>query len=222
MADTSNQALLREAGELMGRETIAQGVHVLLGPCINMQRSPLGGWGFQLLSEDPVLAGLGAAALIKGIKGIEGTGVAASIKQFVCNDQEHQRILYNAIVTNRALREIYFEPLQIATRDAHLATYMTAYKKVNGLHASGEPRFVEEDPARGVGLEGLIMSDSHGIYSTTEAVEAGLDLEMPGPSRRRKAMLSHALSSGKLSGMTLDDRTRLFYDSCTAALLLKS
>lgn len=217
MGATFDQALLREAGELMGRETIAKGAHVLLGPCINMQRSPMGGRGFESLSEDPVVAGLGAAAIIEGI---EGTGVASCIKHFVCNDQEHQRTLYNAIVTDRALREIYLKPFQIATRDAKPATYMTAYNKVNGLHASENPILLKKILREEWGWEGLVMSDWHGTYSTTEAVEAGLDLEMPGPSRWRKTILSHALSSGKLSPLTLDDRARAvlrLVDRCAAS-----
>jgi beta-glucosidase len=217
MGSTFNQALLREAGELMGRETIAKGAHVLLGPCINMQRSPLGGRGFESLSEDPVVAGLGAAALIRGI---EGTGVVACIKHFVCNDQEHQRTLYNAIVTDRALREIYLKPFQIATRDAPPAMYMTAYNKVNGTHASENPVLLQMILREEWGWEGLVMSDWHGTYSTTEAVEAGLDLEMPGPSRWRKNLLSHAVASGKLSELTVDERVRAvlrLVDRCTAS-----
>lgn len=138
---TFDQRLLREAGVLMGREAIAKGAHVLLGPCINMQRSPLGGRGFESISEDPVLAGFAAAALVQGI---ESTGVVACIKHFVCNDQEHQRMLYNAVVTDRALREIYLKPFQIAQRDSKPSAYMTAYNKVNGTHASENPKLLRD------------------------------------------------------------------------------
>src|SRR5271168_1349211 len=93
---TWDAKLLYKVGEMMGEESIAKGVHVLLGPTINMQRSPLGGRGFESLSEDPVLAGLGAAALVAGI---QETGVVATIKHFLCNDQEHERNGTNAIIT---------------------------------------------------------------------------------------------------------------------------
>ena len=189
----------------MGREAIAKGAHVLLGPCINMQRAPLGGRGFESLSEDPMLAGLGAAALVRGI---EDTGVAACIKHFVCNDQEDQRTLYNAIVTNRALREIYLKPFQIAQRDSRPATYMTAYNKVNGTHAS-ENTAILKDILRGEwGFDGLIMSDWFGTYSTAEAVLAGLDIEMPGPTRWRKTLLNHSVNSGKIPERAVEDRAR--------------
>lgn len=140
----------------MGKEAIVKGAHVLLGPCINMQRSPLGGRGFESISEDPVLAGLGAAAMIEGI---EKNEVAACIKRFVCNDQEHQRGLYDAKVTEKALREIYLKPFQIATRDASPSTYMTAYNKVNGTHVSENKRILQDILRGEWGWKGMIMSD---------------------------------------------------------------
>jgi beta-glucosidase len=148
--------LLREAGKLMSKEGKAKGAHVLLGPCINMQRSPLGGRGFESIAEDPVLAGLGAAALTAGIQ--EG-GQAACIKHFVCNDQEHERNLVNAIVTERALREIYLKPFQIAVRDVHPATFMTSYNKLNGLHLSQNPKILQNILRDEWGWRGLVMSD---------------------------------------------------------------
>ena len=109
LAATWDVNLLRRAGELMGQETKAKGAHVLLGPTVNMQRGPLGGRGFESFSEDPVLAGLCAASIVNGI---QDTGVVASIKHFVCNDQEHERMAVNSILTERALREIYLLPFQ--------------------------------------------------------------------------------------------------------------
>ena len=205
MGATFDQSLLFEAGKLMGQESIAKGAHVLLGPCINMQRSPLGGRGFESLSEDPVVAGLGAAAIIRGI---ESTGVAACIKHFVCNDQEHQRQLYNAIITDRALREIYLKSFQLGIKHGKPSTLMTAYNKINGLHVSESPEILQNILRNEWGFDGLVMSDWFGTYSTTEALGAGLDLEMPGPSRFRKVMLHHSLASNKTSQNTLDDRAR--------------
>lgn len=140
----------------MGEEARAKGVHVILGPTINMQRSPLGGRGFESLSEDPVLAGLGAAALVNGI---QDTDVVATIKHFVCNDLEHERNGTDALVTERALREIYSLPFQLAVRDSNPGAFMTAYNKVNGLHVSENPKILQ-DLLRGEwGWNGLVMSD---------------------------------------------------------------
>lgn len=153
---TFDTALLRAAGELMAAEAKAKGAHVVLGPTINMQRSPLGGRGFESYSEDPVLAGLAAAAVIEGI---QSGGVVATIKHFVCNDQEHQRNRVNAMVTERALRELYLLPFQLAIRDAQPKALMTAYNKVNGEHVS-ESRRLLGDVLRGEwGWKGLVMSD---------------------------------------------------------------
>lgn len=153
---TWNVPLLQEAGTLMGKETIAKGAHVLLGPTVNMQRSPLGGRGFESFSEDPVLAGACAAAIVNGI---QETGVTASIKHFVANDQEHQRMAVDSIVTERALREIYLLPFQIAVRDSKPGSFMTAYNKLGGTHVSENPRIIRDILRNEWGWEGLLMSD---------------------------------------------------------------
>ncbi|KAK4959126.1 beta-glucosidase [Elasticomyces elasticus] len=202
---TWNQELLLEAGKLMGEEAKAKGAHILLGPCINMQRSPLGGRGFESISEDPVLAGLGAACLTKGI---QSTGVAATIKHFVTNDQEHERTAVDSIVTERALREIYLLPFQIAVRDAYPKLFMTAYNKLNGTHVSENKRILGDYLRDELGWKGVIMSDWFGTYSTSDAINAGLDLEMPGPTRWRGGLLGHLVSSRKVPMHVLDERAR--------------
>ncbi|KAK5175777.1 beta-glucosidase [Saxophila tyrrhenica] len=205
VGSTFDQDLLLRAGKLMGDEAKAKGAHILLGPCINMQRSPLGGRGFESLSEDPVVAGLGAAALVKGI---QSTGVVSTIKHFVTNDQEHERMAVNAIVSERALREIYLMPFQIAVRDAHPNAFMTAYNKLNGVHLSENKRIMDDVLRKEWGWEGAIMSDWFGTYSTSDAVNAGLDLEMPGPSRWRGGLLEHVVSCRKVPAHVLDERVR--------------
>jgi beta-glucosidase len=140
----------------MSDEAKAKGAHVILGPCINMQRGPLGGRGFESISEDPVLAGLGAAALTAGL---QSDGVVACIKHFVCNDQEHQRSLYDAQVTQRALREIYLLPFQIAARYSNPGMFMTSYNKVNGIHASENKELLQTILRDEWLWEGAIMSD---------------------------------------------------------------
>ncbi|TVY46446.1 putative beta-glucosidase I [Lachnellula occidentalis] len=205
LAATWDVDLLKEAGVLMGEEAKLKGAHVLLGPTVNMQRSPLGGRGFESFSEDPVLAGFAAAAIVNGV---QTTGVVASIKHFVTNDQEHERMAVDSRVTERALREIYLLPFQIAVRDSRPGSFMTAYNKLNGVHLS-ENRRILQDILRGEwGWEGLVMSDWFGTYSTSGAINAGLDLEMPGPTRWRGGILEHALLSKKITEHTLDLRVR--------------
>lgn len=190
---------------MQGQEAIAKGASVILGPTVNMQRSPLGGRGFESFSEDPVLSGQLAAATISGI---QSTGVAATLKHFVCNDQEDQRIAVDSIVTERALREIYLMPFQIAEKASRPWAYMTAYNKVNGTHVSECARLLGDVLRKEWGFDGLVMSDWFGLYSTTEAVKAGLDLEMPGPSYIRGALLNKALGCGKLIEFDLDNCVR--------------
>ncbi|KAH8590033.1 glycosyl hydrolase family 3 N terminal domain-containing protein [Bisporella sp. PMI_857] len=205
LAATWDPDLLRRAGVLLGEESKAKGAHVLLGPTVNMHRSPLGGRGFESFSEDPVLAGASAAAIVNGI---QDTSVIACIKHFVANDQEHERMAVDSLVTERAMREIYLLPFQIAVRDSSPGSFMTAYNKVNGRHVN-ENRKLLQDILRGEWRwEGLVMSDWYGTYSTSEAVNSGLDLEMPGPSRWRGQQLSHALLSKKVTRYTLDERVR--------------
>lgn len=189
----------------MGKEAIAKGASVLLGPTVNMQRSPLGGRGFESFSEDPVLAGNLCAA---SVNGIQSTGVAATPKHFVCNDLEDKRMSSNSIVTERALREVYLLPFQITQRDAKPMALMTSYNLVNGTHASENPKLLQHILREEWGFDGLVMSDWFGIYSTTEAIKAGLDLEMPGPANLRGMQLELALSCGKVLKHHLDARVK--------------
>lgn len=202
---TFDPSLIRQLGRLLGQEAKAKGAHVLLGPTINIQRSPLGGRGFESYSEDPLLSGILAGEYCKGV---QDEDIVPTLKHFVCNDQEHERMAYSAVVTDRALREIYLLPFQIAVGMANPGAVMTAYNKVNGTHAS-ESQNLLQDVLRGEwGWDGLVMSDWFGTYSTTEAINAGLDLEMPGPTRFRGADLTHAVAAKKVKVSTLDTRVR--------------
>ncbi|KAK5467296.1 beta-glucosidase [Exophiala xenobiotica] len=205
LAATWDTDLVKKGGRLQGHEAIAKGATVILGPTTNMQRSPLGGRGFESFSEDPFLAGAMSAATVNGI---QSTGVAATIKHYVCNDQEDQRQAVDSILTERALREIYLMPFMIAQRDSRPECYMTAYNRVNGVHASENPRLLQEVLRGEWGFDGLVMSDWFGTYSTTESIKAGLDLEMPGPSSIRGKLVNQALGCGKLSEHDIDQRVR--------------
>ncbi|KAJ5974959.1 hypothetical protein N7481_008666 [Penicillium waksmanii] len=197
--------LIFSLGKLLGLECKAKGAHVLLGPTINIQRSPLGGRGFESFSEDPVLSGSLATSYCLGV---QTENVIPTPKHLVCNDQEHERVAVNALVTERALREIYLLPFQLVVAGANPQALMASYNKVNGCHASESPALLQEVVRKEWNYKGLIMSDWFGTYSVSEAVNAGLDLEMPGPSRFRGPGLVHAVTSNKVSERTINDRVQ--------------
>lgn len=205
LGSTWDVSLLEQIGELLGDEARAKGAHVLLGPTINIQRSPLGGRGFESFSEDGILSGTLAGYYCKGV---QSKGVGATLKHFVCNDQEHERMAVDTIVTPRALREIYLLPFQQALRICSTKCFMTAYNRVNGVHVSENKSIINDILRKEWKWNGLVMSDWFGTYSTAEAINAGLDLEMPGPSRWRGHVLAHAVNSRKVADHVLDERVR--------------
>jgi len=140
----------------MANEAKAKGVHVILGPTVNIQRSPIGGRGFESFSEDPVLSGRIASAFCKAI---EGEGIASTIKHFVCNDQEDKRMAIDVRVSDRALREIYLLPFMLAARDSKPSAVMASYNKVNGIHVSERKDILEGILRKEWGWKGLVMSD---------------------------------------------------------------
>lgn len=168
-------------------------------------RHPLGGRNFESFSEDPYLAGKLAA---QNVLGVQSTGVSATIKHFAANEQETQRLSVEEIISERALREIYLKPFEIAVKEAKPGAVMTAYNKVNGHHADSQP-FLLQQVLRGEwGWDGLIMSDWGGTNSTAAALNAGLDLEMPGPTRWRKVEdVKEAIKSGEVTEQTINERT---------------
>ncbi|KAJ7682484.1 glycoside hydrolase family 3 protein [Mycena polygramma] len=197
--------LAHKVGEALADEARAKGSHILLAPTVNTQRSPLGGRGFESFSEDPIVNGTIAAAYINGL---QSKGVSATIKHFVGNDQEFERFSISSDVSERALREIYLKPFQIAIRDANPWALMTAYNRVNGIHASEDKRLLDDILRKEWGYEGMIMSDWTGTYSTAESIKAGLDLEMPGPSVTRGKAVERAIMGGKLFPSDIDARVR--------------
>lgn len=201
LAATWDTELIQKGGALQATEAVAKGASVILGPTSNMQRSPLGGRGFESYSEDPYLAGAMSAATVNGI---QSKGVAATMKHYATNDQEHQRQAVNSIVSERALREIYLMPFQLAQKNAKPLCYMTAYNKLNGTHVSEDPRLLKEILRNEWSFDGVVMSDWFGTYSTSESLQAGLDLEMPGPSYIRGKLITQALGCRKLLPIELD------------------
>ncbi|KAG7660389.1 BGL7 [[Candida] subhashii] len=206
LAATFDKTLLEKTGELMGEEAYHKGVHVILGPTMNIQRGPLGGRGFESFSEDPYLTGKVAGSIIKGI---ENKGIAATPKHFVCNDLEHERNASDSRVSERALREIYLEPFRIALEEGNPHALMTGYNKVNGEHCSQNKRLLEDIVRKEWGWNGTVMSDWWGTYTTKNAIENGLDIEMPGPTLfRRVDTVSHMVKTKELNIQDLDARVR--------------
>jgi beta-glucosidase len=148
--------LIEKLGVLLGDEAGAKGTHVLLAPTINIQRSPLGGRGFESFSEDPILSGTLAGFYCKGV---QSKNVAATLKHFVCDDQEHERMAVSTIITQRALRKIYLAPFQQALRICRSVCFMTAYNKVNGTHVSENSHIIDKILRQEWGWKGLVMSD---------------------------------------------------------------
>ncbi|KAH7120656.1 glycoside hydrolase superfamily [Dactylonectria macrodidyma] len=202
---TWNPDLLYAAGQLLSRECEAKGAHIWLGPTVNLVRGPLNGRGFESFSEDPHLSGVLATAIIRGV---QSRGTLAALKHFVANDQETAKMSTDVCMSERALREVYLKPFQMAVRDGKPKIVMSSYNKVNGVHVSESKRLLKDVLQQEWGFDGLVMSDWFGTYSCTDALNAGVDIEMPGPSRHRADKAVVAVTSGKVSRRTIDDRAR--------------
>ncbi|KZL64654.1 beta-glucosidase [Colletotrichum tofieldiae] len=202
---TWNPELIEQAGQLLSKECDAKGAHVWLGPTVNIIRSPLNGRGFESFSEDPHLSGMLAAAIIRGV---QSRGTLAALKHFVANDQETEKMAIDVCMSDRALREIYLLPFQIALRDSNPRVVMSSYNKIGGLHVSENPKILQDILRNEWGFDGLIMSDWYGTYSCEASLNAGVDIEMPGPSRYREKEALAAVFSGKVHSHTIDDRAR--------------
>lgn len=202
---TWNVDLLREVGVALAAETKSKGAHMLLAPTVNIQRSVTNGRNFECYSEDPVLSGeLGAAY----IEGLQSQGISATVKHFAGNESEIERTTMSSVIDERSLREVYLIPFELAVKKGGTRGVMTAYNKVNGTYAS-EHNWLLTDVLRGEwGFDGLVMSDWFGSHSTAPTVNAGLDLEMPGPPRDRGAKLVAAVEAGEVSRDTIASRVR--------------
>jgi beta-glucosidase len=205
LAATWNVELVERVGEALADEARLKGAQVLLGPVVNIQRSPLAGRNFECFSEDPYLSGRLAVAYITGL---QSAGVGASIKHYVCNDQEFERTTISVEVRERALREIYLAPFEASVREAQPWTVMAAYNFVNSVPAS-ESVYLLTEVLRGEwGFEGVVVSDwFDSVKSTAASVNAGLDLEMPAP-RWRGDKLVDAVKRGEVAETTIDASVR--------------
>ncbi|KAG6850469.1 hypothetical protein H0H93_012890 [Arthromyces matolae] len=204
LASTFDPDFVHKVGVFLAEEAKIKSSVILLAPTCNIQRSPLGGRSFESFSEDPHLSGILAAAYVNGL---QSEGVSATIKHFVANDQEHERTAAESVISPRALREIYLYPFMIAQRDAKPGAYMTSYGRIEGIHCSENKKLLNGILRNEWGFEGIVISDWHGTYGADQSINAGLDLEMPGPPRwRTPNILLQCLSSQKLLPKTLDER----------------
>jgi len=200
-----NVELLQEVGAALAGETKSKGAHMLLAPTVNIQRSVTNGRNFECYSEDPILTAELAAAYIVGL---QGEGISATIKHFAGNESEIERTTMSSVVDERTLREVYLIPFEWAVKKAGTKGVMTAYNKVNGTYASEHNWLISEVLRGEWGFDGLVMSDWFGSHSTAPTVNAGLDLEMPGPARDRGEKLITAVEAGEVSRETIRARVR--------------
>jgi beta-glucosidase len=199
---TWNVDLVREVGTRLGVEARRKQAHALLAPTVNIHRHPLAGRNFECYSEDPHLSARMAVAYITGV---QSQGVGCTVKHFVANDSEFERMTISSEVDERTLREISLVPFEAAVKDAGTWALMTAYNRVNGPYCSEHAELIAMLRDEW-GFDGLVMSDWYGTHSTVPAANAGLDLEMPGPPQFFGDKLADAVRAGEVRESVLDDK----------------
>lgn len=196
VANSWNEALGEEIGKALGEEAAAQDVHVLLGPGLNMKRSPLCGRNFEYFSEDPHLAGKMAAAYIRGI---QSQGVYACPKHFAVNSQELRRMAMNSVLDERTLREIYLTGFEIAVKEGGAKSIMTSYNEINGTYANENKHLLKDILRDEWGFDGLVITDWGGSNDHAAGVAAGSNLEMPAPGLDSARQLVKAVEDKTLT-----------------------
>ena len=204
LAATWDADVVRRVGELVGRDARRKGIDVVLGPTVNLHRSPIGGRGFECHSEDPLLT---AEIAVAWVDGVQSQGVAATAKHFVANESETSRMTADMVVDERALHELYLTPFE-ALAGAGVWAIMTAYNKVNGSFASEHADLVGQLLKKEWDWDGLVISDWFGTNDTNRCATGGLDLEMPGPGRFFGAPLVAAIADGVVDEAVLDDKVQ--------------
>lgn len=202
LACSFDEALAGSVGSCLGEECRAENVAVLLGPAINMKRSPLCGRNFEYYSEDPYLAGRTAAAFIRGVQSWD---VGVSVKHFAANNQEFRRMTGSSNMDERTLREIYLAAFETAVKEAKPWTIMCSYNRLNGVFASENRKLLTDILRDEWGFDGFVMSDWGAVNVRTEGLAAGLELQMPGPCPDDDASIAEAVRSGALDEAVLDE-----------------
>ncbi len=197
--------LLAEIGGLLGKEARRKRAHVLLGPTVNLHRTPVGGRTFECYSEDPELSGALAASYVRAVQAHE---VAVTVKHFVCNDTEIDRMTIDVDVDERPLRELYLRPFERAVKEGGAWGIMSAYNRVDGEFAAENRRLLTDILRTEWGFDGYVVSDWFGVHEAVGAANAGLTLEMPGPIRVYGERLTDAVERGDVTEETVDGLVR--------------
>ncbi len=201
LASSWDRALIEKVGKAIGEECQAEGVSIILGPAVNIKRSPLGGRNFEYFSEDPYLSSELAKSYISGV---QSQGVGTSIKHFAANNQEHRRLTIDEIIDERTLREIYLASFENAVKYAQPWTVMSAYNKINGKYCSENEFILTKVLKEEWGHEGFVVSDWGAVDDRVSALMAGLELEMPSSYGINDKKIVEAIKSGKLPEEVLD------------------
>ncbi|MFN7150301.1 MAG: beta-glucosidase H [Microthrixaceae bacterium] len=196
--------LLEQVGALIGEEARTKAVDIVLAPTVNLHRNPLAGRNFECYSEDPHLSAVAAVAVIRGI---QSTGVGACVKHLVANDSEFERHTISSEVTERVLRELYLAPFEAAVRDADVVSVMSAYNRLNGTYCAQHRWLLPVVRRDEWGFDGIVISDWWGTKGD-ESLDAGLDLEMPGPPIHSGPRAAQRVRAGELEASVLDDTVR--------------
>lgn len=205
MAASWNPDLIERVGVALAEETRAMGCDILLGPCVNIVRTPLAGRNFESYSEDPYLAGRIGVAYVKGL---QRRGVGASLKHYACNNQEFERHRGSSEVDERTLRELYLAQFEAIVKEANPWTVMCSYNRINGVYASQHHHLLKEILKGEWGYEGVVVSDWGANHTIFESVAGGLDLEMPGPARYYGQLLVEAVRNWQIEESDIDDAAR--------------
>jgi beta-glucosidase len=208
LASTWDRDLVRKIGAAIGEEALnkGEGAQLVLGPTVNIHRSPINGRDGESMSEDPFLTAQTAFSYIVGMQ--DDAKCLACIKHFACNNEENDRGWVNAVVSQRALHEIYLPAFETAVKDAHVATVMAAYNKLNGPYATANKPLLTDILRTQWGFDGLVLSDWGAVHETAGVVAAGTDLEMPGGSFLTHDKLSDALAQGQITQADIDRSVR--------------
>ncbi len=198
---TWNPSLLREVGSLLGAEAVRKGAHVLLAPTVNLQRTPVGGRVFECYSEDPELT---ARLAVEVVRGVQSHDVAVTVKHFAANDTEVDRFSVDALVPERALRELYLRPFEAAVREGGAWGVMSAYNRLSGEFCAANRRLLHDILREEWGFDGFVVSDWFGSHDTVPSALAGLNLAMPGPTTIYGPPLAEAVARGDVPEATVD------------------
>ncbi|MHA1728935.1 MAG: beta-glucosidase H [Promethearchaeota archaeon] len=200
-----NEELVFKVGEAIAKEAKHRGVNILLGPNVNIIRSPLNGRNFETYSEDPYLTSRMGIAFINGVQSMN---VGTSIKHYICNNSEYKRMTISSEVRERALREIYMPAFKAAVEEADPWTVMASYNKINGIFATEHYYLLNEVLKGEWGYKGFVVSDWTAVHNTIPSGKVGMDLEMPGPAKYFDEKLVKAVENGDVSFKAVDDKVR--------------